>query len=250
MSLIKCPECGQEISDKAKMCPHCGYELAPTENGLPKPDCETVNVPPTSSDNANLSMKPFSALEKKEKTALYNEFDKRYPKYPRKSTERKTMIFTAIALIFIIPVIMIIVGVVLRDDNREHFFDDRRYDYVGLEGFTNEELQILCELHDAKKVSYEYHNGNTYLLYDDEIEEYNNIGWPLIGLSIGLLIVVAPFSIAFGISSWRNRNKLIIYETIFQAWLARDKHIEYKLDFNAKGDKEKIGAIDLTKYPF
>ena len=27
MSLIKCPECGQEISDKAKMCPHCGYEL-------------------------------------------------------------------------------------------------------------------------------------------------------------------------------------------------------------------------------
>ncbi len=26
MSLIKCPECNKEISDKAKVCPHCGYE--------------------------------------------------------------------------------------------------------------------------------------------------------------------------------------------------------------------------------
>ena len=25
MSLISCPECGNEISDKAVMCPHCGY---------------------------------------------------------------------------------------------------------------------------------------------------------------------------------------------------------------------------------
>ena len=24
MSLIKCPECGQQISDKAEKCPHCG----------------------------------------------------------------------------------------------------------------------------------------------------------------------------------------------------------------------------------
>lgn len=26
MSLINCPECGKEISDKAKMCPNCGYQ--------------------------------------------------------------------------------------------------------------------------------------------------------------------------------------------------------------------------------
>ena len=24
MALIKCPECGKEISDKAEFCPHCG----------------------------------------------------------------------------------------------------------------------------------------------------------------------------------------------------------------------------------
>lgn len=25
MALIKCPECGKEISDKAPACIHCGY---------------------------------------------------------------------------------------------------------------------------------------------------------------------------------------------------------------------------------
>lgn len=27
MALIKCPECGKEISDKAGECPNCGYPL-------------------------------------------------------------------------------------------------------------------------------------------------------------------------------------------------------------------------------
>lgn len=27
MSLIKCPECGKEISDKSHICIHCGYSL-------------------------------------------------------------------------------------------------------------------------------------------------------------------------------------------------------------------------------
>ena len=28
MGLIKCPECGNEISDKAQSCPKCGYPLS------------------------------------------------------------------------------------------------------------------------------------------------------------------------------------------------------------------------------
>lgn len=35
MALIKCKECGKEISDKANVCVHCGYEL---EN-LVCPEC-------------------------------------------------------------------------------------------------------------------------------------------------------------------------------------------------------------------
>ena len=29
MALIKCPECGLSISDKAAACPNCGYPLRP-----------------------------------------------------------------------------------------------------------------------------------------------------------------------------------------------------------------------------
>lgn len=32
MSLIKCPECDKEISDKAKCCIHCGYPLKELKN--------------------------------------------------------------------------------------------------------------------------------------------------------------------------------------------------------------------------
>lgn len=40
MALIKCPECGEEISDKCKICVHCGYPIANTNkiciiNGSP-----------------------------------------------------------------------------------------------------------------------------------------------------------------------------------------------------------------------
>lgn len=30
MALIKCPECGKEVSDSAKTCPNCGYPIAKT----------------------------------------------------------------------------------------------------------------------------------------------------------------------------------------------------------------------------
>ena len=32
MALIKCPECGKEISDKSKICVHCGFPITNTNN--------------------------------------------------------------------------------------------------------------------------------------------------------------------------------------------------------------------------
>lgn len=34
MALIKCKECGKEISDKSDKCPHCGAPLDPTAESL------------------------------------------------------------------------------------------------------------------------------------------------------------------------------------------------------------------------
>lgn len=36
MALIKCPECGKEISDKAEKCPNCGYPVNNVQNSTNK----------------------------------------------------------------------------------------------------------------------------------------------------------------------------------------------------------------------
>lgn len=41
MALIKCPECGKEISNKAKACIHCGY---PLDEELSNGTCESVEI--------------------------------------------------------------------------------------------------------------------------------------------------------------------------------------------------------------
>lgn len=53
MALIKCPECGREISDKAGSCPNCGYPISAEPqmeydsgemNGIRCPKCGSGNV--------------------------------------------------------------------------------------------------------------------------------------------------------------------------------------------------------------
>lgn len=36
MSMISCPECGKEISDKAMSCPNCGYVIKQSEQNMPE----------------------------------------------------------------------------------------------------------------------------------------------------------------------------------------------------------------------
>lgn len=43
MALIKCPECGKEISDKAGSCPNCGMPLSNTESNSPHVSTEKSN---------------------------------------------------------------------------------------------------------------------------------------------------------------------------------------------------------------
>lgn len=44
MALIKCPECGKEISSKSKMCIHCGYPMDDYEEIIPE-EYETYEPP-------------------------------------------------------------------------------------------------------------------------------------------------------------------------------------------------------------
>lgn len=37
MALIQCPECGKEVSDKAKVCPNCGFQISAEPPAVPVP---------------------------------------------------------------------------------------------------------------------------------------------------------------------------------------------------------------------
>lgn len=41
MAIIKCPECGHQVSDMAKTCPSCGIEIA--GKVMKCPDCGGAN---------------------------------------------------------------------------------------------------------------------------------------------------------------------------------------------------------------
>ncbi len=45
MSLMKCPECGKEVSTSAEVCPHCGYPLKKSQPSQPlQYETQTVTI--------------------------------------------------------------------------------------------------------------------------------------------------------------------------------------------------------------
>lgn len=66
MAMIKCPECGKDISDKAKSCPNCGYPLPFQSQQQPFPQYPYQSQPVQSQivvhDNLNSSNTEGSLL--------------------------------------------------------------------------------------------------------------------------------------------------------------------------------------------
>lgn len=55
MALIKCPECGNNVSDKAKVCIHCGYPIQSIkDNKLYRVIIEKLNYDGTQKDKSEL----------------------------------------------------------------------------------------------------------------------------------------------------------------------------------------------------
>lgn len=100
MGLIKCTECGHEISSKAEKCPNCGCPVSKMANLPVMKNGELLRCPKCKSDNikivntkhyheeqkvktsysANLNpLKPFTFANKKEKIVKPSrDFDKNY----------------------------------------------------------------------------------------------------------------------------------------------------------------------------
>lgn len=51
MALIKCPECGQEVSDKAAQCPRCAYPIVSIQSA----NVTKIKLPPYNDQTGPLS---------------------------------------------------------------------------------------------------------------------------------------------------------------------------------------------------
>ena len=70
MALIKCPECGREISDKSEQCIHCGYKLEQTDSdqGITPPD--NGAIPTEKNETVNIEAGSVSGNSDRNKTAI------------------------------------------------------------------------------------------------------------------------------------------------------------------------------------
>lgn len=63
MSMIKCPECGKDVSSEAYQCPGCGYPLRPPPRPPPlPPQTPSPMRPPTRTSSKGLSVGCIVAL--------------------------------------------------------------------------------------------------------------------------------------------------------------------------------------------
>lgn len=69
MALIKCPECGKEISDKATTCINCGFPLSELNN------MTIVEETPNIEDTPNKEVVYYDMLEAERKIVFDNGFD-------------------------------------------------------------------------------------------------------------------------------------------------------------------------------
>lgn len=60
MALIKCPECGKDISDKATNCPHCGVPMRATQSVPTTPPADAIRCPSCHSTNVHIANQGFS----------------------------------------------------------------------------------------------------------------------------------------------------------------------------------------------
>jgi len=68
MALVKCPDCGRDVSDAAPTCPGCGRPMSrgpscpkcgsPWTPGRPCPSCGAITVGSTNSSSSSSALKP------------------------------------------------------------------------------------------------------------------------------------------------------------------------------------------------
>ena len=114
--IIKCPECGHQVSDRAKTCPSCGIEIAGKITRCPdcgeyifKDDRECPNC--HCSINASASEPADEAPVDSQNYALAPEIPEiPQPQEPKKSTGHK-ILWSSVVVGFVIALIIVFLGI-------------------------------------------------------------------------------------------------------------------------------------------
>ena len=111
MALIKCNECGKEISDKAKTCPNCGCPI------------EEIKI-----KEKVKSKKTFEELSKEEKQLVYT-------KYRNKTDGKKLgLVIGLIAFISLIALIVLVLN--LDKKEAQSFYEENDFDFDNIKTDT------------------------------------------------------------------------------------------------------------------
>lgn len=119
MALIKCPECGHEVSDQAETCPNCGYALK--SNAEPQPQNQSISsADSTQSSNSKAEGQPTSDQEE---TIIANQdtpVQQEQPPAPKRPVSKRriiTGILCAVAVVIIL--IVVLTQVLLSADEKQ-----------------------------------------------------------------------------------------------------------------------------------
>lgn len=115
MSMIKCPECGKEISDKATNCPNCGCPSAEWNMA------EKVNTAPSLTDNYNATAIAFNDYNKKESRVKLEAPEKQVEQKKEKKKDSPLSIWACVLAIFTFtfPAALVLAIVDLSRDDKE-----------------------------------------------------------------------------------------------------------------------------------
>lgn len=178
MALIKCPECGKEVSDRALSCPSCGFPLI--KNDKICPECNTMV--PTDADTCPTCGYPFSN----------SSFNHTKNTKSNESVDNKNKILALVAVI--VGIIFIISGIKTLTSDDIKFYKDHLQECIDAQSEVDS-LSYGSFGGTYKSISNDY---DRLIAYDKEkITGLTIQGMSFVGA--GIIFVVCSFLLFKGI---------------------------------------------------
>lgn len=179
MALIKCPECGKEISDKATACPNCGYPIDGKPIEPVEPAEPVAEVDPVATDLAENTAEAESCAEEKKVPNTDEENSTSPTPAPAAKQERsRTSIVIAIIAAAVLVIAAILISGAVRDAREKKAEEaaaaakaEAREEYIS--NLSTIRMDMLTTGAKAEKVANLIHDVWYNTIYEESDEETN-----------------------------------------------------------------------------